>query len=85
MTMSLQEISDRLEIQELLVDYTQAIDRRQWDGLDDVFTADAFIDYSETGGSVGRSPVDQGVPRAGDADVQVVPAHGGHEQDRRRR
>jgi hypothetical protein len=56
MTMTLQEISDRLEIQELFVDYTQAIDRRNWDALDDVFTADAFIDYAETGGSKGDLP-----------------------------
>jgi len=56
MTMTLQEISDRLEIQELFVDYTQAIDRRNWDELDDVFTADAFIDYASTGGSAGDLP-----------------------------
>ena len=56
MTMTLQEISDRLEIQELFVDYTQAIDRRNWDALDDVFTADAHIDYASTGGSVGDLP-----------------------------
>ena len=47
MTMTLQEISDRLEIQELFVDYTQAIDCRNWDGVDDVFTADAHIDFQE--------------------------------------
>jgi len=56
MTMTLQEISDRLEIQELFVDYTQAIDRRNWDALDDVFTADAHIDYAATGGSSGDLP-----------------------------
>jgi hypothetical protein len=56
MTMTLQEISDRLEIQELFVDYTQAIDRRNWDALDDVFTPDAWIDYSSTGGSKGDLP-----------------------------
>jgi hypothetical protein len=53
MTMSLQEISDRLEIQDLLVGYSHAIDTRDWDALDDVFTADAFIDYSAFGGSAG--------------------------------
>ena len=51
--LSLQEISDRLEIQELLADYSHAIDHRQWDALDEVFTPDALIDYSEMGGSVG--------------------------------
>jgi ketosteroid isomerase-like protein len=53
MTMSLQEISDRLEIQDLFVEYTYAIDSRDWDALDDVFTPDAFIDYSVFGGSKG--------------------------------
>lgn len=51
--LSLQEISDRLEIQDLLSRYTYAIDERNWDGLDEVFTPDAVIDYSETGGAKG--------------------------------
>ena len=42
---SLQEISDRLEIQQLLVDYSTAIDQRRFDDLDRVFTEDAYIDY----------------------------------------
>ena len=54
MTMSMQEISDRLEIQDLMVRYSYAIDSRNWDGLDDVFTPDAHIDYSVFGGSVGN-------------------------------
>jgi SnoaL-like protein len=53
MTMSLQEISDRMEIQDLLVAYSYAIDTSNWDALDDVFTEDAFIDYSAMGGSKG--------------------------------
>ena len=53
MTMSLQEISDRMEIQDLMVSYSYAIDSRNWDALDDVFTPDAHIDYSVFGGSVG--------------------------------
>ena len=53
MTLSLQEISDRLEIQDLLVSYSHAIDSRDWDALDEVFTADAVIDYTEMGGSRG--------------------------------
>ena len=85
MTMTLQEISDRFEIQELFVDYTQAIDRRNWDALDDVFTPDAHIDYDVDRRERRRSPVHEGVPRAGDADVQELPAPGGHEQDRGRR
>jgi hypothetical protein len=53
MTKSLQELSDRLEINDLLVAYSYAIDFRQWDELDNVFTADAVIDYTETGGPRG--------------------------------
>lgn len=51
--MELQEISDRLEIQDLLARYTQAIDRRDWDALDELFTPDARIDYTAMGGAAG--------------------------------
>ena len=51
--MSLQEMSDRLEIQELFARYSFAIDERDWDVLDSIFTPDARIDYSETGGAAG--------------------------------
>ena len=53
MTMSIEEISDRLEIQDLLTAYSHAIDTRDWDALDDVFTPDARVDYSAMGGSDG--------------------------------
>ena len=45
-----------MEIQDLMVRYAYAIDARDWDALDDVFTADAFIDYSVFGGSTGDLP-----------------------------
>ncbi len=52
--LSLQEISDRLEIQDLVWRYSEIIDTKTFDALrDDVFTADAFIDYSAFGGSKG--------------------------------
>lgn len=54
--LSLQEISDRLEIQQLLVDYSTALDQRRFDDLDAVFTPDAYIDYRVTGGIDGRFP-----------------------------
>ena len=54
--LSLEEISDRLEIQQLLVSYSSAIDRRQFDELDDVFTPDAYIDYRAMGGVDGKFP-----------------------------
>lgn len=52
--LSLQEISDRLEIQDLVWRYSEIIDAKDFDKLrDDVFTPDAFIDYSTFGGSKG--------------------------------
>jgi hypothetical protein len=54
--MDLQEISDRLEIADVLTRYTRAIDEGQWDGLDTVFTPDAQIDYTESGGIAGPFP-----------------------------
>ena len=54
--LSLEEISDRLEIQDLLVAYSTAIDNRRFDDLDHVFTEDAYIDYRAMGGVDGRYP-----------------------------
>lgn len=54
--LSLEEISDRLEIQQLLIDYSTAIDQKRFDDLDRVFTPDAYIDYRVTGGIDGRYP-----------------------------
>ena len=48
--MDLQELSDRAEINDVLVRYTRSIDTGEWDRLDTVFTADAQIDYTESGG-----------------------------------
>ena len=49
MTLSVQEISDRLEIQELIARYSYALDSRDFDALDELFTADAVLDYRATG------------------------------------
>lgn len=54
--LSLAEISDRMEIQQLLIDYSTAIDKRRFDDLDRVFTPDAHIDYTELGGIAGVYP-----------------------------
>lgn len=54
--LSLQELSDRHEIQQLLVDYSSAIDQKDYDALDRIFTPDAFIDYRAMGGTHGRYP-----------------------------
>jgi SnoaL-like domain len=48
-----QGLSDRFEIADLLTRYTVAIDRGEWDRLDTVFTGDARIDYTATGGIAG--------------------------------
>jgi hypothetical protein len=54
--LSLEEISDRFEIQQLLIDYSTAIDKRRFDDLDQVFTPDAYIDYTAMGGIDGSFP-----------------------------
>lgn len=54
--MDLQEISDRLEIEGVLVRYTRGIDTGEWDLLDTVFTGDAEIDYTESGGIADTYP-----------------------------
>lgn len=51
--MNMQEISDRFAIQDLMVDYCYAIDNRDWDALDAIFTPDAIIDYTEMVGVKG--------------------------------
>jgi hypothetical protein len=52
----LQEISDRIEIGDVLTRYTRAIDSGDWDRLDTVFTPDAQIDYTESGGIAASYP-----------------------------
>ncbi|MDB5393927.1 MAG: scytalone dehydratase family protein [Rhodospirillales bacterium] len=54
--LSLQEISDRLEIQQLMVDYATALDEYEIDRMDNIFTPDAYIDYRAMGGVDGRYP-----------------------------
>ena len=49
MAMSAQEISDRLEIEQLLVRYCYAIDQRDWDAYRSVYTKDAVIDDVSAG------------------------------------
>lgn len=51
--MDVQELIDRAEITDALTRYTLAVDDGDWDALDTVFAADATIDYSESGGTVG--------------------------------
>lgn len=53
---SLQELSDRIEIQDLITDYSYAVDTHSWDDLDVIFTPDAALDFTATGGEAGDLP-----------------------------
>ena len=54
MALTLEEISARMEIQDLLYRYAAIIDAKAFDQLGEVFTQDAFIDYSAMGGTAGN-------------------------------
>jgi len=56
MPKSIEEISDRLEINDLLTRYTVAIDTKDWNLLDSCFLPDAKLDYTQTGGIQGAYP-----------------------------
>lgn len=51
--LSLQEISDRLELQDLTYAYAAAVDSKNFEDLEAVFTPDAHIDCSVFGGPSG--------------------------------
>lgn len=44
---------DHLDIQDLIARYAHAVDRRDWDALDLLFTGDCHIDYTAMGGIAG--------------------------------
>jgi 3-phenylpropionate/cinnamic acid dioxygenase small subunit len=67
--MTVQEIGDRLEIGQLLYRYARAIDTRELDLLDGVFTPDAEIHYAVGGGV--RLPYREMKPWL----AQVLPMH----------
>jgi 3-phenylpropionate/cinnamic acid dioxygenase small subunit len=52
-TVSMQEMSDRMEIEQLLIRYCHAVDQRDWDAYRAVYTADAVID--DVGAGPGNS------------------------------
>lgn len=56
--MTPEELSDRLEIQDVLARYCHAVDRQDWPAFLQLFTEDAVLDYTAFGG-----------PRAGAADM----------------
>jgi ketosteroid isomerase-like protein len=51
-----QELSDRLEIQDQITAYSYAVDFHRWDALDDIFTDDAELDFTASGGEKGDLP-----------------------------
>ena len=55
-SMTLQEIADRIEIDDLLTRYATALDTKDWDLYANCFTPDASIDYSSSGGIKGKLP-----------------------------
>lgn len=54
--MSSREISDRLQIQDVLIRYCTAVDTLDYTLLDTCFTADAVLDYSAMDGPTGSYP-----------------------------
>jgi len=56
MAMTIQEISDRIEIDDLLTRYATALDAKDWDLFTACFTSDAYIDYTAAGGIKGALP-----------------------------
>ncbi|TXH02636.1 MAG: nuclear transport factor 2 family protein [Nevskiaceae bacterium] len=53
MTLDLASLQDRAALEQLVIAYANAIDQREWDRLDAVFTPEAVIDYTATGGIKG--------------------------------
>ena len=84
MPMSLQELSDRQEIQDLMVAYCYAIDRKNWDELDEVFTPDAVIDYTEMVGFRGNLAETKAFLVEGLAPAQSLSAFHFHQPDSHR-
>jgi SnoaL-like domain len=54
---SLDTTSDRLDIADLLALYSTALDTKQWDLLDEVFTPDAVCDYGSLGNPANRDEI----------------------------
>jgi ketosteroid isomerase-like protein len=48
-TLSMQEMTDRMEIEQLLIRYCHAIDQRDWDAYRAIYTEDAVIDDVSAG------------------------------------
>ena len=51
--MNIEHVFDRIEITDFFSRYARAVDTRDWDLYRTLFTTDAHIDYSSSGGSIG--------------------------------
>ena len=51
--MTLQDISDKFEINELLARYCHALDQQNWEAFQAIFLADAILDFTAFGGPKG--------------------------------
>ena len=52
--MNIEHVVDRIEITDFFSRYARAVDTRDWDLYRTLFTTDAHIDYSSSGGPVGN-------------------------------
>lgn len=52
--MTQRELADKLEIHEVLYRYARAVDTKNWGLMDQVFVADADLDYTDVGGPAAR-------------------------------
>jgi hypothetical protein len=85
--MSMQEISDRLEITDMLTRYCYAVDDRDWNAYRDIFTADAAIDDRRGRRRARRRRGPRVVPAAGareDAHLTACRLDNAHRGRRRR-
>ena len=51
--MDIIEISDRMELEKLVTDYATAVDTKNFQEFNNLFTQDAHIDYTAAGGIKG--------------------------------
>ena len=52
--MDITEISDRMELEKLVTDYATAVDDKNFQEFNNLFTKDAYIDYTAVGGIAGN-------------------------------
>lgn len=57
MTLSMQEISDRMEISDVLAEYCRALDERRFRDLEALFSDDAVCDYGPLGQPEGPAAI----------------------------